>query len=97
MAGVRERRWLILGEDGRHVWLGRARDPDEAEIRDAEAALAARSQAGWLAVAEGDYWLVGMPMTLLLVRPLAGPTAAFEQAARRFAAIRAERLSGIGG
>jgi hypothetical protein len=49
-----ERRWLVLAEVGRHVWLGRARDPEEVEIREAEASLAARSLAVWLAVAEGD-------------------------------------------
>lgn len=97
MSSVLEHRWLILGEDGRHIWLGRARDPDEAEIYAAQASLAARSEAGWLVVAEGDYWATGTLMTLLSVCPLAEPKTAFEVAARRFEAIRTRRRANLKG
>ncbi|KAA2213191.1 hypothetical protein [Teichococcus oryzae] len=89
----RERRWLILSEDGRHVWLGRYSDPSEEEIASAEASLAAQSLGGYVAVAEGDYWSRKARMTLLPVRPLGGPRIPFEQASDAFEAIRARRLS----
>lgn len=89
----RERRWLVLGADGRHVWLGRATDPSTGEVAQAEQALAAQGTSGWLAVSEGDYWAVGEPMTLLIVRPLGGPSRdGWEQAVRTFEELRAEVL-----
>ena len=51
-----ERRWIILGQDGRHVTLGRAAPPSDAEIAAAAAALAAQGLAGWLATLDGNYW-----------------------------------------
>jgi hypothetical protein len=35
----RERRWIVLGTDGCYVTLGRASDPSEEEVRQAEEAL----------------------------------------------------------
>jgi len=51
-----ERRWIILAQDGRHVTMGRAAPPSEAEVEAAAAALAAQGLAGWLATLEGNYW-----------------------------------------
>ena len=34
-----ERRWVILAQDGRHVTMGRAAPPSEAEVEAAAAAL----------------------------------------------------------
>jgi len=51
-----ERRWIILAQDGRHVTMGRAAPPSEAEVETAAAALAAQGLAGWLATLEGNYW-----------------------------------------
>ena len=51
-----ERRWIVLGQDGRHVTLGRAAPPTDAEIEAAAAALAAQGIAGWLATRDGAYW-----------------------------------------
>ena len=51
-----ERRWIILAQDGRHVTMGRAAQPSEAEIEAAAAALAAQGLAGWLATLDGNYW-----------------------------------------
>lgn len=47
-----ERRWIILGEDGRFTTLARTSDPTEAEIAEVEAAMRAQGVAGWLAVME---------------------------------------------
>jgi len=51
-----ERRWIILAQDGRHVTMGRAAPPSEAEIKTVAAALAAQGLAGWLATLDGNYW-----------------------------------------
>ncbi len=89
----KERRWLVLGEDGRHVWLGRHSDPSDAEIRAAEEGLAAQSLAGWLAVSEGDFWDIASDFVLLQVKPLANPADAFEVATARFLERRKSRLA----
>ena len=51
-----ERRWIILAQDGRHVTMGRAAPPTEAEVEAAAAALTAQGLAGWLATLDGNYW-----------------------------------------
>jgi hypothetical protein len=56
MTRTREKRWVALGTDGRHITLGRHSDPTEDEIGRLEAALRAKGTGAWLAVAEGDYW-----------------------------------------
>jgi hypothetical protein len=89
----KERHWLILGEDGRHVWLGRHSDPNDDEIRAAEERLATQALAGWLAVAEGDFWNLASDFVLLQVKPLANPSDDFEAAATRFLARRKSRLT----
>jgi len=53
---VVERRWIILAQDGRHVTMGRAAPPSEAEVETAGAALTAQGLAGWLAILDGNYW-----------------------------------------
>jgi len=53
---VAERRWIILAQDGRHVTMGRAAPPSEAEVEAAAAALTAQGLAGWLATLDGNYW-----------------------------------------
>lgn len=89
----KERRWVVLGTDGRYVTLGRASDPSEDEVRAAEEALRAQGYAGWLAVMEGNPYIGPVPR-LLEVRPLARPAVSFSDAAaacvRAIAAHRAE-------
>jgi len=51
-----ERRWIILAQDGRHVTMGRAAPPSEAEVEAAATALAAQGLAGWLVTLDGNYW-----------------------------------------
>ncbi|MCA3364144.1 MAG: hypothetical protein INF79_00835 [Roseomonas sp.] len=50
-----ETRWIVLGNDGRHVSLGRT-EPSEAEVMAASDALAAQGLSGWLARMQGDYY-----------------------------------------
>jgi hypothetical protein len=56
MSARGERRWIVLGQDGRHVTLGRAASPSAEEIAAASKAMKAQSLAGWLATLDGDYW-----------------------------------------
>jgi hypothetical protein len=91
--GASERRWIVLGEDGRHVTLGRHADPSPEEIAAAEAALVGQCLAGWLAVAEGDPWRRGARVRLLEVRPLAEPSVPFQGAVEAFQARRAATLA----
>ena len=89
---ARERRWIVLGNDGRHVTLGRHTDPTEEEVLAAERSLAASGLAGWLAVMEGDYYAPRGRPSIMMVRPLATPAGAFEDAAAAFEAARAQAL-----
>ena len=67
---TRERRWLLVTSDGKHVTLGRARDPSPDELETAAARLGELNLAGWLAVSEGHYYGPG-PLRLMMVRSLA--------------------------
>lgn len=87
-----ERRWIVLGEDGRHVTLGRESDPTEAEIAAVEQALEAQRLQGWLAIAEGDYYARRGRVSLLMVRPLGTPQVAFDAAAAAFETLRQRAL-----
>jgi hypothetical protein len=83
----RERRWIILGDDGRHVTVGRHSDPSEDELDRAADALRANNQGGWLAVTEGRYYSEDQ-LSVLMVRELASPRAAWEVALAAFQAAR---------
>jgi len=89
-----ERRWIVLGEDGRHVTMGRHSDPSPDEIAQAEAGLAAQGLAGWLAVMEGAYYQRGKP-SLMMVRPLCSPQLPFADAVDAFQAARTASLHGL--
>ncbi|EFH10731.1 hypothetical protein HMPREF0731_3047 [Pseudoroseomonas cervicalis ATCC 49957] len=86
-----ERRWIILGEDGRYITLGRASDPSEQEISETETALLARGLSGWLAVMQGNPY-VGAKPRLMQVRALGEAKTAFDDAAHAcISAIMAAR------
>lgn len=85
----KERRWVVLGEDGRFVTLGRHSDPTEEEISSAEHTLRAQGLAGWLAVVEGNPLLALRPV-LVMVRPLASPSVTFENGVEAFRARLAQ-------
>lgn len=53
------RSWIVLGQDGRHVTLGRAAPPTDDEIAAASATLAAQGLGGWIAMMDGGYWSRG--------------------------------------
>jgi hypothetical protein len=56
MSARGERRWIVLGQDGRHVTLGRAAPPSAEEIAAASKAMETQGLAGWIATLDGDYW-----------------------------------------
>ncbi len=72
-----ERRGIILARAGRHVTMGRAAPPSEAEVEAAAAALAAQGLVGWLATLDGNYW----------VAPPRGPGTAANTGRRRRARL----------
>ena len=84
---TRERRWVVIAEDGRHATLGRHTDPSEEEIKAAEAALVAAGTGGWLAVTEGVYYSRDA-MTVLQVRTLGTPAVTWDASSSKFVALR---------
>ena len=78
-----DRRWVVLGADGRYVTLGRATDPTESEIRRVEEALRAQGAGGWLAIMSGSAYAKSTP-DFMAVRPLAEPKTTFEDAVNAF-------------
>ena len=87
-----ERRWIILAQDGRHVTMGRAAPPIEAEVEAAAAALAAQGLAGWLATLDGNYWS-RRRVTLATVQTLGnGATLDWPAAITAFKAARQRAL-----
>lgn len=71
-----QRRWIVLGEDGQHVTLGRATPPSAEEITAAGDALARQGLAGWIATLDGDYW--GRARVTLAPVQIVGAAAALD-------------------
>ena len=92
----RERRWIVLGTDGRYITLGVASDPSDEEVRRAEETLRSQGLAGWLAVMEGNPHVGALPK-LLEVRSLGGPTSPFQDAANACIRAIAQRRAELAG
>lgn len=88
-----ERRWIVLGDDGRHVTLGRHSDPSEEEIEKVGHALKAIGQGGWLAVTEGVYYSRRATLGILMVREIASPRASWDDAAAAFHRLRRDAIA----
>lgn len=89
--GSSDRRWVLVAEDGRYSTMGRASNPTDAEVEEAEDALRRQGLSGWLAVMSGSAYGSKVP-SLMAVRPLASPTKRWEDAsAACLAAIAARR------
>ena len=87
-----ETRWIVLGEDGRHVSLGRA-EPSEAEIASASDALAAQGLSGWLARMQGEYYSRGKVTLEPLKRIGADREADWQAALATFQRLRGLALA----
>ena len=89
---VKEKRWIVLGEDGRHATLGRHSDPTDEEISRAAESLRAAGLGGWLAVTEGSYYARGK-VSVLQVRELVRSSVLWPEAVTAFQAARAQTFS----
>ena len=85
--------WIVLGADGRHVSIGRHREPDAEDLQRVSDGLAQAGQEGWLALLYGDYWTAkGVRVDVL--RPLTpGAPADSSLAVAAFLDKRMEALS----
>jgi hypothetical protein len=90
---TRDRRWIVLAEDGRHLTLGRASDPDTTELASLAETMRAQGLAGWLAVMEGDYHARRSRPRLMLVRALTPVTVEWDTAVAAFQERRVKSLS----
>lgn len=90
---AREKRWIVLGDDGSHVSVGRHTDPSEAEIATLSEGLRAARRGGWLAVMEGQYFATRAKVTLMMVRPLSEPASDWTAAVSAFDARRRSTLA----
>ena len=88
----REKRWIVLSDDGRHVTLGRHSDPSDDEINRAGEALRATGIGGWLALLEGIYYGRG-EVALMMVREVAPPRAQWDFAVASFIKLRKQANS----
>jgi len=88
----RERRWIVLGDDGRHVTLGRYTDPSEADFARAGSALQALGIGGWIAVLEGGYYTRNSG-SLMMVREIGLPRQTWDAAVDTFNTIRRQALA----
>ena len=85
MTRVKERRWIVLSEDGRHTTLGRHTDPSEEQLTLAAEGLRAIGHGGWLAVTEGQYYSITPEnLAVMLVRELAPTSTTWEAAVDAF-------------
>lgn len=86
-APQRERRWIILAEDGRHVTVGRHTDPTDEELARSAHSLRTSGVGGWLAVTEGQYFSRGN-LSVMMVRELVPARATWDAALDAFQARR---------
>lgn len=87
-----ERRWIVLGDDGRHATLGRHTDPLSEAIDRAGAMLRAAGQGGWLAVTEGQYYGPGS-LSVLMVREIAPVRRPWKEVVALFHQARSRAIS----
>jgi len=90
---AKERRWIVLSEDGRHVSIGRASDPDETELATMADALRSQDTGGWLAIMEGDYHGARKAPVLMMVRVLTPCAVTWDNAAAAFQQRRLQALT----
>lgn len=89
--------WIVLGADGRHVSIGRAREPDAEDLERVAAGLRDAGQEGWLALLYGDYYGT-RGVRLDVLRPLTpGAPADSSVAVAAFLDRRMEVLGGLKG
>ena len=85
--------FIVLGDDGRHVLLGRAVEPDAAEVATIGAKLAEAGRGGWVVLMRGDYWRRSRRVRLALIQEAAPSPTPFDQAEAAFQARRKGTLA----
>lgn len=93
-AEPREHRWIIVGEDGRHVTVGRNTDPSEEELVRASEALRANGQGAWLAIMEGSYYQPRTRVSVMMVRELTPSRGTWDEAVAAFLSMRCQKNAG---
>ncbi len=91
----KERRWLVVAEDGHHATIGIRTDPSPEEIQSLGDSLESAGVAAWLVVSEGGYDDAGV-VTLLMVRRITTRTGNWADAERRWHGLRARKLETLG-
>ena len=90
-AADRERRWLVVTADGRHVTVGRGTDPTEEEIHMLSRQVDELGVAAWLAIQAGDYHDPDAALELMEVRRIGRREGNWEQARAAFLTIRRQK------
>ena len=90
---MRERRWLVVTQDGDHTTLGRHSDPSHEEVAKFGASLDEKCVAGWLVISEGGYYN-SEPVTLTMVHRITKRDGDWTEAERRWHQIRIEKNLG---
>ena len=91
----RERRWLIVTADGRHVTFGRDTDPTEDEIRILGRQVDELDRAAWLVIQAGDYHDPEVDLELMAVRRVGCSEGSWEEARTAFLAIRERGIAPV--
>jgi hypothetical protein len=92
---ARERRWLVVAEDGRHVTLGRHSDPSDEEVAEAGRGIDALGLAAWLVISEGGYYN-RIKVSLMVVRSITTKQGDWVTAEARWHEHRKAALDAIG-
>lgn len=92
---ARERRWLVVAEDGRHVTLGRHSVPSDDEITQAGRGIDALGLAAWLVISEGGYYN-NSKVSLMMVRSITAKLGDWDAAEARWHDHRKVALNAIG-
>ncbi len=88
----KDRRWVIIGDDGRHVTIGRHSDPSEIDLLRAAEALRGTNSGGWLAITEGNYYSAEGKFSVMMVRELVPSLISWEIASKEFLRLRTHAL-----
>ena len=84
----RERRWVVLVEDGTHSTVGRHTDPEEELLALVAEQLRSHGVGGWVAVLEGDYYQPNSVVSAMMVRELVPCSVSWKEAVDAFLQIR---------
>lgn len=82
---------MVLSEDGRHTWLGRATDPSQHELSQAGTMMDDLGLAAWLVVTRGAYY-AQVHIELLIIRRLTTKTASEDDAIAKWRMAREDVL-----